>query len=158
MLGTIVEMHSADARELDITNGDVVSISGNEGRSFKGVATVQEPIPGGATEVLPRGMVFAYFSYPVNKKSAAAADGPSAGRVFAEAGQVRHDGYVNNITSTYVDAINPIAAVKFARGKITKTGQRYPGLDQPHHEQHPSTALRHVAFARIPPVAASADG
>ena len=129
MPGTFLEMHHEDAAQLGVTSGDVVNISGAGDRAFKGVAIVQEPIAGQATQALPRGMVFAYFSYPVNAVSGGAANGPFAGRVFEANGSVSHDGYVNNVSSVYVDDINPIAALKFARGcnyKVGRTLSRNP--------------------------------
>ena len=60
-------------------------------------------------------MVFAIFSYPARSNEM---DEFPYRDFTAQA-------YVNNITTGYVDPINPIAAVKYGRGKITKTGERY---------------------------------
>lgn len=118
MPGTILEFNADDAANLGVRNGDVVEVSCNQihlganAASFKGIVSVQE---GGKTPFVPSGMVFAIFSYPA--MNARLNEFPY--RDF------HAKGYANNITTGYVDPINPIAAVKYARGKIVKTGARY---------------------------------
>ena len=137
--GTMLEFHPADAALLGVVNGDIVEVScqqihlGAEAASFKGVVSVQT---GGNTPFLPQGMVFAVFSYPA--MTGRLNDFPY--REFTA------QAYVNNITTGYVDPINPIAAVKYARGKIRKTGERYPH-DAAHHAYlGPSYKPRNRAF------------
>ncbi len=118
MSGTIIEFHPDDAARLGVTNGDMVEVAceqvhmGAASSSFKGVVSVQD---GGDKPFLLSGMVFAIFSYPA--MDARGEDFPY--RDF------NSQAYVNNITTGYVDPINPIAAVKYARGRIRKTGEQY---------------------------------
>lgn len=120
MPGTILEIDPADAKELStdeitVASGSVVRIEcdqvhlGGKDTSFSAVVILQ---PG----TLPRGVAFAYFSYPVSTAQSDA----FPYRDF------NGDGYVNDISTGWCDPINPIAAVKFARGKIVPTGKRVP--------------------------------
>jgi arsenite oxidase large subunit len=132
--GTVLELSAFDARGLGVDTGDVVEVVaddihlGARRGAFKGVVVVQ-------TDALPSGMVFAYFSYPVSSTRSDA----FPYRAFVT------DGYVNNITTGYVDPINPIAAVKFARGRIVPTGGRYVPSSWP---SGLNARPRHVAFAQ----------
>ncbi|MEP0985072.1 molybdopterin-dependent oxidoreductase [Ekhidna sp.] len=141
MPGTILEMNPQDAVALNIENGDVVRITGGNSEEFKGVVIIQESANN--TPELPRGTVFTYFSYPVNTAGTGAI-GPDQHRKFSGSG------YVNNVSSEYVDPQNPIAAVKYAVGSIIKTGVRYRGLEEgvPRHLQKPSLQPRHIAFQK----------
>jgi hypothetical protein len=111
--GTILEINVEDAKGLNVTNGDLVEVEckdihmGGSG-SFRAVVSIQ-------SEFLPSGMVFGIFSYPVSNKRLEG----FPYRSFLSSG------YANNITTGYVDPINPIAAVKFARGTIRKLEGRY---------------------------------
>jgi arsenite oxidase large subunit len=111
--GTILEINVEDAKGLSVTNGDLVEVEckdihlGGSG-SFRAVVSMQ-------SEFLPPGLVFAIFSYPVSSKRLER----FPYRSFLSSG------YANNITTGYVDPINPIAAVKFARGTIRKLEGRY---------------------------------
>ena len=144
--GTILEIDPADAHGLrdeqgePVVSGSVVRIEcdevwrGGKNVSFSAVAIVQ-------AETLPRGMAFAYFSYPVNR---ARADGRFPFRDFIGTG------YVNNITTGWCDPLNPIAAVKFARGRIVPTGQRVPLAGESLAQgvvRGLSPEPRHLAFA-----------
>jgi arsenite oxidase large subunit len=132
--GTILEIGEEDAAKLDVRNGDVLAVEcrdihlGGSG-SLLGVASVQK-------DFVPPGMVFAIFSYPA--LSARLEQFPF--RSFT------HVAYVNNITTGYVDPINPIAAVKFARGKIRKTNDRYSST----RFLGPSYAQRNRTFQEPP--------
>ncbi len=139
MPGTILEFHPVDAARLGVSNGDVVEVTcrqvhlGAESGAFKGVVSIQE---GGATPFLPPGMVFAVFSYPAMNRRLT--EFPY--REFTT------EAYVNNLTTGYVDPINPIAAVKYARGQIRKTGERYPRDAGDHPYLGPSHRPRNRAF------------
>jgi arsenite oxidase large subunit len=133
MPGTVLELSATDAQSLGVKTGDVVNVIGEDihlganKAQFMGVVVVQP-------DALPTGIAFAYFSYPVRS---------STSRLFPYR-TFTTDGYVNNITTGYVDPMNPIAAVKFARGRIVPTGRHYT-------RSGPQGALsarsRHVAFA-----------
>ncbi len=124
MPGPIIELHPDDAGAIrddqghvvGVRNGDVVEIQatdihlGARHGAFKAVVSIQPE------NYLPRRVAFAIFSYPAMQQRFE--DFPY--RDFTT------DGYVNNITTGYVDPINPIAAVKYACGKIVATGQHYP--------------------------------
>ena len=156
MPGTILEIHPDDAAALTIDSGDVVRVTKGR-RSFLAVALAQHhsTLLGATREVLPRGTVFVYFSYPVSATGEDTA-GPGAGRTF------RHDGYVNNLTSDYVDPLNPIAAVKFARGYIAAVNDHRGGKNN-YFARHgdavkgPSTVQRHVALLDIPALLCSGE-
>lgn len=131
--GTIVEV-AAGAKDADghaLQNGDVVELSCDDIRyaaagtkgAFTAVVVVQ---PG----VLPEGVVFAYFSWPAHTKRLA--DFPYR--------EFNADGYVNNLTSGWTDPVNPIAAVKYARAVIRKTGRRF---------EMPTYAPRSIAFDKV---------
>ena len=123
MPGPVIELNPDDAREIQddqgnvvgVRNGDVVEIQasdihlGARQGFFKAVVSMQP-------NTLPRRVAFAIFSYPAMQQRL----DTFPYRDFAT------DGYVNNITTGYIDPINPIAAVKYACGKIVATGQRYP--------------------------------
>jgi arsenite oxidase large subunit len=135
MPGTILELSTADATSIGVKSGDIVDVVGEDiypvgnTASFKGVVVVQP-------DVLRSGVAFAYFSYP-----ASTARSPRFPyRTFTT------DGYVNNITTGYVDPINPIAAVKFARGRIVPTGKQFP-LHGPRGTL--SDRPRHIAFGNV---------
>jgi arsenite oxidase large subunit len=128
--GTFLEISPAAAAHFSIAHGDAVRLVcddihfGAKRGAFDAVAIVQ---PG----VLPAGVVFAYFSYPAHR--ARLPEFPH--RDFSS------DGYVNNLSSGYVDPMNPIAAVKFARARLEKP-------DEPRNFAHRLTAVpRSLAFA-----------
>lgn len=107
--GTFLEISPEDAARFGIVNGDGVRLVcdnihfGAKQGEFEAVAIVQ-------AGVLPAGLVFAYFSYPAHRKRL---------RDFPHRDFTNH-AYVNNLTSGYVDPMNPIAAVKFARARLEK--------------------------------------
>jgi arsenite oxidase large subunit len=139
--GTLLELHPDDARTIrrpdgttGVRNGDVVEVAcdsihhGAATGRFRAVVSVQP-------NFLPRGLAFVVFSYPVNRRLADPNRFPY--RDFATTG------YVNNLTTGYVDPVNPIAAVKYARGTISATGETFcplPGY------LGPSYAPRNLAF------------
>jgi len=132
--GTILEMHPDDAARLQVRNGDPVEARcdqihfGAAQGSFRAIVSIQPD------SCLP-GMVFALFSYPAMNR-----------RLTEFPFRDFHTGaYVNNITTGYVDPINPIAAVKYARGRIVRLGSRYQP-SEPH--LGPNFAPRNVAFLR----------
>jgi anaerobic selenocysteine-containing dehydrogenase len=116
MPGTVVEINPAWADCHAIENGDIVRLSrtplpddhpaphdaGDAQRNFRdivyGVASLQDSVPDG--------MAFLMFSYPVGE-----------GR---HAFNFNFNGYVNNITDGHADGINPIAALKYGHGILTK--------------------------------------
>ncbi len=124
--GTILEVSEADAARFSLTNGDIVELSCDAIRystapgAFTAVVVVQ---PG----VLPAGVVFAYFSWPAHTQTLA---------TFPYR-EFNTSGYVNNLTSGWTDPVNPIAAVKYARASIRKTGARF---------DMPTYAARSIAF------------
>jgi hypothetical protein len=128
--GTIIEVNKTDAGKLNIQNGDVVAIKcddihlGGSGE-FRAVVSIQ-------SDSAPSGIVFVIFSYPATSEHM----NEFPFRNF------NHEGYVNNITTGYVDPMNPIAAVKFARGTITKLDIRYSAGKY----LGPSYAVRNRAF------------
>lgn len=102
--GTILEVNRDWAARESIANGDLVriesprAIDGAERqRQFFAVASIQDSVPDGGA--------FAMFSYPVRD---------------AKSERFDFDGYVNNGTAGYADGINPIAALKYGRGVVTK--------------------------------------
>lgn len=109
--GTILEVNPSWAMERSIENGDVVTVTDGSG-SFTAIASLQDSVPSGGA--------FAMFSYPVR-----------------ESQRFNFRGYVNNITHGYSDGINPIAALKYGRGVVTKTGLRYQSVTRrgPTYEQ-----------------------
>ncbi len=119
--GTVLEMDKRDADALRVKSGDIVSVTcddiafakppnadGLRAGTFNAVVSVQ---PRGT---LRRRVVFAYFSYPVTRAR-------PAGFPYR---RFTTEGYVNNVTTGYIDPVNPIAAVKLARGRIEPTGRR----------------------------------
>lgn len=145
MPGTILEFHPDDAVRLGVTNGDVVEVvceqihMGAASASFKGVVSIQE---GGKTPFLLPGAVFAIFSYPAMTSSL-------EGFPFRD---FNTQAYVNNITTGYVDPVNPIAAVKYARGRVSRTAKRYEPqvIDEKGTPRYlgPSYAPRNRAFSQ----------
>jgi arsenite oxidase large subunit len=137
MPGTILEISDEDARKFGVENGDVVELScddihlGGRRGAFLAVTVVQ---PG----ALRQGVVFTYFSWPAHTRRLER----FPYREFVTSG------YVNNLTTGWTDPVNPIAAVKFARGKIARTGQRYPTAE-PSRYAGPSFRPRSVAFDRV---------
>lgn len=129
--GTILEVGAGatDAPGVALENGEVVELSCDDIRygtapgTFTAVVVVQ---PG----VLPPGVVFAYFSWPAHTQRLA--DFPYR--------EFNTGGYVNNLTSGWTDPVNPIAAVKYARAAIRKTGRRF---------DMPSYQPRSVAFDKM---------
>lgn len=94
-----------------IKNGDVVEVQrGDAGPGFMAIASLQDSVPAH--------LAFALFSYPVRIEE----DGPTTG---TKKKYFTFDGYVNRITHGYTDGINPIAALKYGRAKITPTGKKY---------------------------------
>ena len=145
MPGVILEMHPDDAATIGptgVSNGDVVEVQcdaihmGASSGAFKGVVSLQP------ANYLPRGMVFAIFSYPVNERE----DNPDE---FPYR-QFSLDGYVNNVTTGYVDPLNPIAAVKYARGRIAPTALHYPDDPDAHPYVGPTYLPRNIAFVEPP--------
>ena len=118
MPGTILEINKNTAEKRDLNNGDVVSVecnritdrNDNRERTFKAVISIQDS--------LPDTVAFALFSYPAKENKSSNPESMMRD-VFTDRG------YVNNITTAYVDPINPIAAFKYAHGKIVKTGEVY---------------------------------
>lgn len=133
MLGTILELSAADANGMGVKSGDIVDVVGEDiypvgnTASFRGVAIVQP-------DALPSGIAFAYFSHPASTSRSS----KFPYRTFTT------EGYVNNITTGYVDPINPIAAVKFARGRIVPTGRQFPLQGS---RGSLSDRPRHIAFS-----------
>ncbi len=94
MPGTIVELNPTWAGARAIANGQVVEVSGLNGR-FRAIASLQDGVAAGGG--------FAMFSYPAT-----------------QGGALVFDAYANNVTDGYCDGINPIAALKYARMTVTK--------------------------------------
>ncbi|MGR3320238.1 MAG: arsenate reductase (azurin) large subunit [Candidatus Anammoxibacter sp.] len=133
MPGTILEINKITAEQRELNNGDVIDVicdkipgstSDKSGR-FKGVVSIQDS--------LPDNMAFALFSYPHStiadcglqvaekNKTKTQIQNPQSTIRNRFTGQA----FSNNITSEYVDKINPIAAFKYGRGRIVKTGAKY---------------------------------
>jgi len=149
MPGTILELHPDHARELSeahgipVTNGTVVTVHcddihlGAQRGEFRAVVILQEMFTHDDAD-RPR-CAFVVFSYP-------AMSGTLESFPFR---QFNNHGYVNNVTTGYVDPLNPIAAVKYARGRIVPTEERYEAGQT---RLGPSTAQRSIALPeqRVP--------
>jgi len=122
--GTILEINRAWADARQIRTDDIVDV-GSGGHSFRAVASLQDSVPEGGA--------FAMFSYPARQH---------------QAGQLAFNfqGYANNITDGYADGINPIAALKYARAVVKKTGENYqsPRLPGVPRRLGPSHASRGI--------------
>jgi len=133
--GTMLEIHAKDAERAGVSNGEIVEVSCRDIHlgAASGDFTAMLSVVDAEEASLPPGMVFAIFSYPAMK--ARLTEFPY--RDFTTAA------YVNRITTGYVDPINPIAAVKYARGTIRKTGRMYTPTED---FAGPSFARRNRSF------------
>lgn len=143
MPGPILELHPDHARELGVGNGSIVEVQcedisyGGAKGAFHAVVSVQNLFTSGGEA--PR-TAFVIFSYPATtRENGRRPDFPF--RNFTT------EGYINNVSTGYVDPLNPIAAVKYARGKIKPTGKTYPPNPSSHGYLGPSYQPRNVSFA-----------
>ena len=125
MPGTILEINKKVAEARDLNDGDVVNIvcdkipcrEDNKGGQFKAVVSIQDS--------LPDTVAFALFSYPHNLEASRKHQQDITNSVSKTDYHFTGQAYANNITTAYVDPVNQIAAFKYARGKIVKTGDVY---------------------------------
>lgn len=120
--GTLLEVNPKWAKKQKLNNGDLVKVHSRQG-SFVGFISMQSSVQ--------EHCAFALFSYPVSKSTSGVLHRKFLG-----------NGYVNNLTSTYVDPTGPIAAQKYARAKISRLGEN--------NIKFPTYAQRHRAFTGNP--------
>jgi arsenite oxidase large subunit len=143
MPGTWIEMHPDDAKASGVGDGDVVELAcddihlagGSRAGQFRAVVRVAA---GRDSEHLVPGIAFALFSYPVT--TARAPEFPW--RTFSA------QGYVNNVTTGYVDPWNPTAALKFGRVRVARVVGSY--LNAASRGPGPSFEARHVSEVVAP--------
>lgn len=143
MPGTILELNPEWAQSRGISSGDVVRVTaenihlGASSGFYLAVASLQESIPEGGG--------FALFSYPHNRRLESP-DGKFPFRQFTD------QGYNNNVTTGYIDPVNPIGALKYARARLDKVAPEEYGRGV----LGPLFAQRNIAL-RLPVIQNPAD-